>query len=104
MCAGGQNAYVIGVVISNESVHGCQAIEILRGAAMQFNFGVDVHFIALPPFDSNRACRRAYDCAAAAISQAEVLVPRYRARQQRRGRLIRLLNFLSGDGGGEREN
>ena len=101
MSTGGQNAYVIGVLIGNESVHGCQAIEILRGAAMQFNFGADVDFIALPTFDSNRAGRRADDCYAAAISKAEVLVTRCHARQRWRGRLVQLLLFLSGDGCGD---
>ena len=104
MCAGGQNSYVIGVLISYESVHGSQPIEILGAAAMQFNFGADVDFIALPPFDSYRACRRAYDCDAAAISKAEVLVPRCHARQRCRGRSVRLLFFLCGDGCGKKEN
>ena len=46
MRAGCQNAYVISVLINHESVDRCQAIEILRAAAMQFNFGADVDFIA----------------------------------------------------------
>src|SRR5207244_4716649 len=97
VCAGRHNPYVIGVLVSNESVHRRQAIEILRAAPLQFNFGAEVDFIALPPFDSNRTGRSAYDCHTAAISKAENLVTRRHALQRWRGRLVRCFLFLSRD-------
>ena len=83
--AGGEKREVRTVFVEREIVDGGERGEFFFRAALEFDVGGNVNFVARPRFDGDRAFGRAVDRERAAVAEATRFVARRTAREQGRG-------------------